>query len=856
MKKNIFRATVIFLSCFDICCAMQNINPRSVTQAGVPGYLELLGGFINSIPAAHQGDLLQRFNGLHNLRGALRFQSFKDILIDSQVSWYQSRQQQMPLGLQAQHMQFRAMQQAQLQVARAPQLQILQAPQPQTQAQIQLQAPMHATQIDFFQTPALVIEDYFRERSIFGTGRQIPDFRSFNMFFFKKVVEPLENRHMNPRVLDTFMDCCFGEYIDIARFCDFMEDEFSSNPTGFGMLCKALPDQHSLYIAGNLVRLSEDDNFFFPTIVISDVLVDAYIEGVEEPFQMRSFEYAIMKNPEASLVRIEQAIDSYNEFVRKCREFLMDVSMSNRSAPDTSISNAEVYINYGLIDEEGYGERFSQLQPRARDLDVLIFRKVDIGTGIDVYVDRLRYNSLSEDDQKLANGLVEACHLYNYGLLTNTRDRGSEQLVAYKEYYLQNAMDVISSIGQYQVVMDIGQIHNYVIDSRPELYSMDPIQQITRNISPQITDMSEAQFKIRFGNIFCRMLFLCLTNIENGRLAPKVQGIFGSSFDGPVVSVEREISRLLTEYNNNRSSHAGSFDLVAACDSDYNPGVYNNENNTLENHFTASLGAIRSDVFGNYGIYYSPEITKYIAAKLESIVIAIETGAVFDIGMLQEVSMWAGTFLQGFHHCNSGKVDAIFKTFPGVFFAGGALNGSGILDKQGILKILSRLIATNKLSSEIQFYDPYTSMISNESSTYFLASLVKLRGDYGAAFAGGFYNNYDNGGNLLGVFLRKERQQIWRALPNHIRSLIEDQFAVSTVTYDILKSIMNIVMSVPSFIDILLSEDYIAFTDMLISKYLADTGRAGFVPRNNDIKKQILVDILHTYGMLADRRNP
>lgn len=56
--------------------------------------------------------------------------------------------------------------------------------------------------------------------------------------------------------------------------------------------------------------------------------------------------------------------------------------------------------------------------------------------------------------------------------------------------------------------------------------------------------------------------------------------------------------------------------------------------------------------------------------------------------------------------------------------------------------------------------------------------------------------------------------------------------------------------SAPNFINLLASDDYREFTDILILKHLADRGIEGGVTRDNAEKRLILADILQAYGML------
>lgn len=788
MKKSIFGAFVVSLGFFDICCGMQNVNPQRVTQAAVPSYLGPLRDFINSIPATYQGNLITRFNDLSKLGGAVRLRYFQAIFTDAK-------------------------------------------------AQFQL-AEKHDAIRWLFQSPALVVNRGFRKHNK-DQKDNVVNFDIFNSHFLQELYDFSESEYLNEGIFGALISNCFGEYINI-RGLDASISNLTSGYGNPGRICLNQTDEFALTSA------IEDLEIYFENMLGQFFLLPKFVLLGDDANGFRKSVIAAG----GDFHRVQSAVTSYNLFVDKLRSYVNNMSILDK---DTDTFDINTLFDLGLLNEEcAFDKKLLQFPELEKERKILFFKSDENGDVTPaLYLRMVLYNDLPASDA--LSDLVAACHQRTYDILTYTNfDDYSTYIAPYKTRYLQETAFSITNMEilmnakeQYQNVVDMKSITNCFIDTDKEFYSMKPLEVVIKTLSPNIGVMDENSFRSRFKKIFLRILHICLSQKQTDRIIPKQAGLFGSNFDTAVN--EDLIRTCLVDYQSNPKLHDVYFRVSAEADTDY---IENGADLTA--HLNDSLGNINGDHFFQSGMYSVPHITKYIAIKLESMISAIERNPNYNDPkiecLLDSIAVYAGMCLQSFHHCTSGRMELILKSLLSVIEEED-FKKSGIED---ILKVLSSVVASNIISDTLQFRSEYDVVTNgkketkikpnNESATFFISAAAKLEGRYGASTLDqyGFHGN-----NLLKLFLETERPRIWAALPNDIKTQMDSV----EFTPNIIQNVVKVAMSVPNFISVLSGDNYGALADLLISKYLKEHTIQDIDFSNNELRKQILADILYEYGM-------
>ncbi len=692
---------------------------------------------------------------------------------------------------------------------------------------------------DYLQPPRQLIENYFTKHSLFGVGKEIVDLKSFHLRYVNNVYTHLKNVHLNPEIAEKFLQLCFGKYIDLAE----LQAYITALP--IRKFCKKVENQNALAFAAmsDLVKLISNDSIL-PKIKISDSIGE---------FGIPQFDTYIEHNG-GRLNHVENAILAYNNFVDSLDAHVMESITSNEidGQPEFDADNASLqyYKDIILIDAEDELDKIllNGLNEGTLRLNVICYNFND--QICDWYIHRDTYNALkNNDDKKKAIQIARACYLYRYALLAKPLNQDKQK--SFREIYLRKARLAIEGDALYAKQVDLAMLARLRINSNTALYSVEPLRMVTQNINRTISSMPESSFKNYFKKLIFRLIHLSMSPKINGILTAKKQGVFGTSINTQELE-EYEIDNWLREYHRNKDAHNGSFGSAAFADTDYFDEGQQNEW-TLVGHLQTAITNIRNDNFNSAGIYYSSEIIRFVAAKLEQSILYLENTPILTeqgSGMLEDLSITLGMFLQGLHHCPNGRIEVISKVFPRLMDAADirALNTSQMLN------IILKLAASDIIADTLQFHNNIENnnqrtQLAGENATFFAATLRLLEGNFGVTVGAGEIFNWLFGTNLLKNYLEKNRPEIWRALPRQTQ-LTLSRDPSPDLTTEIVMNIMNTAMSPTRLIEHLIHERNVGTTDLLIQKYLDERGIRGYNFSTSARRKQIIADILQSKNVL------
>jgi hypothetical protein len=177
------------------------------------------------------------------------------------------------------------------------------------------------------------------------------------------------------------------------------------------------------------------------------------------------------------------------------------------------------------------------------------------------------------------------------------------------------------------------------------------------------------------------------------------------------------------------------------------------------------------------------------------------------------------------------------------------------LSTSDLLRVILKLSASEVIAGTLQFHtiesrDPIRTRLSAENATYYTAALRLIEGKFGIQTGKGNICDWRFGSALLGNYLEYLLPDIWDCLPQEI------QHALSlgvNLTSEIIMGIMKIAMSPTRLINLLISEKYSGFTDLLIEKYLAERNVREYNYSITSRKKQIVADIFQENGLLVQQ---
>lgn len=829
MKKciKLISLTLISLGC-EFVYSM-NLIPTSISLREITATLPQLQNLIESIPISQRESLLTRYTNLPQ-GGPARLSQFRALLTDAQNAY-----RAMPPPVAEAIVPPAAVAEeivppvAEPIVVR-PHLQVEQVD-PQVHVQPVVQQPDPAVARLILQQPAPLIEGYFRRHNLFGPGKLIVDVKSFNLRYVNDLYRHLECEHLNPMIATKFLQFCFGKYIDL-RAVQLYISELS-----IGEICNIGGNRNALTFAflDGLVQFLEDDSIILPKIKKSD-LVDN--DGIP------LYDTYIQQNG-GNLRQVDEAILAYNSFVDSLNQHVIASITSAEIEGGYDFDASQASIRYYrddmmIIDEKNSFDEIllERMDDPSLEMNVVCYNFNN--KLADLYIEKNVYDTLSDDDKKIAKKIAYACYLRRYALLTGPLDNDISN--SFRDSYLRTAKLSIEEGSLYHKVVDLTTLAGLRINSDPALYSVEPLRAVIRAINLNIATMSEAAFKEYFQKLIFRMIHLSMSPKVGNTLTSKKPRIFGSPISTQDLQ-QYEIENWLKEYHRNKTAHTGSFGATAFADTDYYEGDPNEH--TLLQHLRDALMNIYGDGFGNAGMYYSSEIIRFIAAKLEKSILFLETHPELTpkaTSTLDDLSITLGMFLQGLHHCPNGRVELISKTFPRLMEA----SDIRTLNIAQISHIILKLAASDLIADTLQFHimnGRQRTRLATENATFFAATLRLLGGKFGAIVGGGFLYEWNDATNLLKNYLEHARPAIWDALPRETQSLIT---ANRPLTEEIVTDILKTAISPSRLIEYLIDEKNVGTTDLLIQKYLDSQRIMGYSFNSAARRKQIIADILRS----------
>lgn len=829
MKKSIRLISLALFSLGFKFVYSMDLTPSAIGAGQIPGVLSQLQNLINSIPVTQRRDLSNRFASLP-AGGMARVNQFRALLTDAQNAY---RAMPPPPVAEAIVPPAAVAEEIVPPVAEPivvhPHLQVEQVD-PQVHVQPVVQQPEPAVAKLILQQPAPLIEEYFKSQDLFGPGKLIVDVKSFNLRYVNDLYRHLECEHLDPMIATKFLQFCFGKYIDL-RAVQLYISELS-----IGEICNMRGNRDALTLAflDGLVQFLEDDSIILPKIKKSD-LVDH--DGIP------LYDTYIQQNG-GNLRHIDEAILAYNSFVDSLNQHVI-----------ASITSAEIEGTYGFTTDQASIRWYCDLVLINEDdsFDEILLERIGDpslemnvvcynhnGKVADWYIEKNTYDTLSDDDKKIAKKIAYACYLRRYALLTGPLDNDMSN--SFRDSYLRTAELSIEEDSLYHKVVDLATLARLRINSDPALYSVEPLRAVIRAINLDIATMSEDVFKEYFQKLIFRMIHLSMSPKVGNTLTSKKPRIFGSHISTQDLQ-QYEIETWLREYHLNKTAHTGSFGATAFADTDYHEGDPNEH--TLLQHLRDALTNIYGDGFGNAGMYYSSEIIRFIAAKLEKSILFLETHPELTpkaTNTLDDLSITLGMFLQGLHHCANGRVELISKTFPRLMEA----SDIGTLNIAQISHIILKLAASDLIADTLQFHtmDGQQTRLVAENATFFAATLRLLGGKFGAIVGAGTMLEWNHGTESLKNYLEHARPAIWDALPRETKLLLIT--ANQRLTEEIVTDIMETAISPSRLIEYLIDEKNVGTIDLLIQKYLDSQRIMGYSFNSTARRKQIIADILRS----------